>query len=582
MRKETWRMESMYGSVDAPAFRNDLQKLRDLVAALRRDLADPRADFVSLLHRYETVLDLDETLGAFTSCLQASDTTNAAYAKAVGRVEEASLLVDGLEVAMLRTCKERKEEIARLTREGGELAPYRFVLEEMVAKAGHLMDPALEDLASDLGRSGTDAFSRLQDSLSATSDTGWGEERRTGTELRGYAFSPDREMRRLAFEKELEVWKTHAPAFAAALNGVKGATITLDSRRGYASPLERSLEDSRLDRKSFDALLGTLKESLPLFRRYFAAKARALGVDKLAFYDLFAPVGSQKGTYTYDEARKFVVAQVGAFSPRMGAFMDHAFAEGWVDPWPRKGKVGGAFDTAFPVFRESRVLANFDGTYNGVSTLAHELGHAFHDHVSFGKSHLLRTYPMTLAETASLFSEFVTLKGALRTAKDRAARAYLEDQFLQNAAQVCVDILCRFLFEDEVFRLRKEGELSVDELNALMVRCQKETYGDLSVWHPYMWTMKSHYYSSDFSYYNYPYAFGQLFALGLYRVYEAAPASFEDTYVSLLERTGSADCATVAASVGIDLTTPAFWKQSMDVIASFVEDFADDGAHEPA
>lgn len=573
---EGWQMESLYGSVESEAFLEDVRRAATQADELAVEMQESH-DIPDILSRYQHVRDIRETLEAFSSCLLSTDTTNAKYLKAMGKVEEASTHVDAMDVAFRLWVKRRWSEIEPLLQKGGALEAYRFVLEEALEEAGHLMSPDEEKLASDLNRSGTDAFSRLQDSLSATSDTSWGEGRKTGTELRGYAFSPDRELRRLAFEKELSVWKTHAPAFAACLNGVKGATITLDGRRGWKSPLERSLAVARLDRQSFEALLSTLKESLPVFWKYLALKAKVLGLDTLAFYDLFAPVGKAKSGYTYLEAQAFVIKQVSAFSPAMGSFMQDAFRKNWVDPWPHQGKVGGAYDTALPLFGESRVLANFDGTYNGVSTFAHELGHAFHDSVVMPMPNLLRSYPMTLAETASIFSEFVTLKGALAEAKDKGERLYLEDQFLQNATQVCVDILCRFLFEDEVFRLRKEGEIAVDDLNALMVRCQKETYGDLAAYHPLMWTMKSHYYSSDFSYYNYPYAFGQLFGLGLYRVYEKDPTRFEQTYVSLLKRTGSADCASVAASVGLDITHKAFWQESMEVITSFVKDFEHDG-----
>lgn len=576
---EHWQMESLYGNVDSPRFQEDLKREVELARNLQADLENPGQDFVEALDRYQKILDIDETLEAFASCMQSTDTRSALFAKGVSQAEEASLAVADLEVHMLLFVQKRKDEVAGLTRKGGKLEAYAFVLGQMLEQAGHTMSPELENLASDLGRSGTEAFRRLQDTVSSQAEIGWGDGKRTGTQLRGYAFSPDRELRRIAFERETALWKEHAPAFVAALNGVKGTTITLDGRRGWKSPLERSVSQSRLDPPTFHALIDTLKESLPVFRRYLAVKAKALGLEKLAFYDLFAPVGEGSTRYAYGEAQEFVVRQVSAFSPRMGSFMRDAFRKGWVDPMPHAGKVGGAFDTAFPLFGESRVLANFDGTYNGVSTFAHELGHAFHDSIVLPLPSLLRTYPMTLAETASIFSEFVTLKGALEESTSRGERVMLEDQFLQNACQVCVDILSRFLFEDEVFRLRKEGEVPVDTLCKVMVKAQQDTYGPLSAYHPYMWTMKSHYYSSDFSYYNYPYAFGQLFGLGLYRVYEADPARFEEKYVTLLSATGSQDAATCAASIGLDIRDKRFWEESVSVIQGFVEAFAHDCAN---
>lgn len=576
MSTETWNMETLYGNVDSAEFGKDIRKEVKLAGELMADLEKPGLSFPDALWRYQRVLDIDETLQAFASAMRTTDTSSPLYAKGVSQAEEAGLKVSELEVRMLAWCKKRKAAIRSLTKKGASLADYRFVLGEMLAEADHTMSPELENLADDLARSGTEAFTRLQDTLSATSETVWiGEEKKTGTELRGLAFSPDREMRRLAFEKEIEVWKTHAPAFAAALNGVKGTALTLDRRRGWESPLERSLFSARIDRETFNALMETLRDALPMWRRYLSAKAKALGLKKLAFYDLFAPVGQGSRTYTWEEAKAFVVRQVSAFSPKMGSFMQSALEKGWVDPFPRKGKVGGAYDTAFPLFGESRVLTNFDGTYNGVSTLAHELGHAFHDSVVLPLPHLLRTYPMTLAETASTFSEFVTLKGALAEA-GKEEKLTLEEHFLQDACQVCVDILSRYEFEKEVFARRSLGELSAEELCAIMEKAQKDTYGPLEAYHPYMWTMKSHYYDADFSYYNYPYAFGELFALGLYALYEKDPEHFEGLYIALLSRTGKMSAMDAAASVGIDIRDKKFWEQGMAVIDSFVKDFIRD------
>jgi pepF/M3 family oligoendopeptidase len=570
-----WNMDTLYGTVGSPRFRGDLSQVVTDSRRLERDIRRKSCSLVDALDRYQKILDVMESLSAFASAVRSVDTTDASATRAVSHVGKASLAVDHLHVSMLSFLASRTEEIHRLTEDGQPLASYRYVLEELLEEQRHTMDPELEAIASDLNRSGTDAFSRLQESVSANATVAWtDDEKKTATELRGYAFSPDRTLRALAFSKEISIWKEHQDAFAAALNGVKGATITLDGKRGYASPLARSLSQSRIDQATFDALLSTLQDNLPMFRRYLETKAKVLGVDQLAFYDLFAPVGKGGRTYTYEEAQQFVIRQMGAFSPKMGSFVTKAFHEGWVDPFPHQGKVGGAYDTAFPVFGQSRVMANFDGTYNGVSTFAHELGHAFHDSIVLPLPHLLRTYPMTLAETASIFSEFVALNGALKEG-DFDERLSLTEHFLQDATQVCVDILCRFLFEQEVFHKRAKEELTADAFCRLMVSCQRRTYGELSVYHPYMWAVKSHYYSSDFSFYNYPYAFGQLFGLGLYAIYEKHPEDFEDTYVSLLSKTGSMSAMDVAASVGIDIRDPAFWQQGMDVIGSFVDRFAD-------
>ncbi len=436
------------------------------------------------------------------------------------------------------------------------------------------MAPDLENLASDLARSGTDAFSRLQEAISSSATSEEKGQSKTVTQLRNEAFHQDRAVRKAAFEKEVEVWKTHEVAFAAALNGVKGTTLTLDKARGYASPLERSLKQSRIEPEVLSALISTLEKNLPMFRGYLKAKAKALSLESCAFYDLFAPVGTGGKSYTFAEARTFIIRQFSLFSEDMGAFAEKAFDNNWIDAESRKGKVGGAYDTSFPLAQQSRILSNFDGSFNALSTLAHELGHAYHDSVVLAQSNLLRSYPMTLAETASIFSEYVVFQGAISSCEEDERHTLIE-HFLQDTTQVCVDILSRFYFESSLFEKRSEGELIADELSALMVDSQKRSYGEgLSVYHPYMWAVKGHYYSSDLSFYNYPYAFGQLFALGLYAQKQKDGRLFAAKYRSLLEKTGSASACEVALVLGCDITSEAFWQEGMDIIASYAQEFA--------
>jgi pepF/M3 family oligoendopeptidase len=572
-----WDLAPIYPAADSPEFEADLRKVETLCAGLGNALTSGTAEICKAIRQYESVLDLYENLSAYSSCCLTTATSDTVYLKAVNQVAEISLPVQHLDVLMLNFLAARKEKVLALTAEGQPLYGYGYVIAELLERQEHLLSPEMESLASDLNRSGTEAFSRLQESLSSVASAQWDEHtEKTVVELRNEAFDPDRSIRKKAFEKELSVWKDYEVAFAAALNGVKGTTLTLDKARGYESPLDRSLSQSRIDRQVLDALVGTLEKNLPMFRTYLKAKASALGLDSCAFYDLFAPVGNGGKRYGYEEARSFIVEQFSGFLPQMGLFAEKAFDQRWIDAEARKGKVGGAYDTFFPVARTSRILANFDYSFNGVSTLAHELGHAFHDSIVLPRSNLLRTYPMTLAETASIFSEYIVFQGAVSRC-DASERIVLVEHFLQDACQVCVDILCRFYFERETFARREHQELTADQYCDLMTECQKRTYGDaLSVYHPYMWAVKGHYYSSDFSFYNYPYAFGQLFALGLYAQREKDPDSFGERYVRLLSRTGSESARAVAATMGCDIADEAFWQQGMDLVAGYVKEFSDD------
>jgi pepF/M3 family oligoendopeptidase len=314
--------------------------------------------------------------------------------------------------------------------------------------------------------------------------------------------------------------------------------------------------------------------AFPDFRRYLKAKARALGLPVLAWYDLFAPVGQATRRWEFDEAAAFIVEQFAGYSPRLSDFAARAFRERWIDAEPREGKRDGAF-CMWLRRDESRILANYKPTFNGVRTLAHELGHGYHNLNLAGRTMLQRATPMVLAETASIFCETIVRDAALREA-DRAEQLEILEGTLQGACQVVVDITSRFLFEQAVFAQRRRRELSIQELNELMLDAQRQTYGDgldQQALHPYMWAAKPHYYSSGRSFYNFPYMFGLLFGLGLYARYLDDPERFRAGYDELLSSTGMASAPDLAARFGIDLRTPAFWHASLDVVRADIDRF---------
>lgn len=257
-----------------------------------------------------------------------------------------------------------------------------------------------------------------------------------------------------------------------------------------------------------------------------------------------------------------------------------AFAKNWIDAEQRDGKRGGAFCMGVPAVKESRVLANYDGSFNQVSTLAHELGHAFHNYCAYkaGKTELQQNTPMTLAETASIMCETIVTEAALATTKDPQEKLAVLEAQIENAGQVIVDIYSRFLFEKEVMERREKSELSADDFCEIMERAQKATYGDgldERYLQKFMWTWKPHYYSPGFAFYNFPYAFGLLFATGLYAIYKKRGADFVPDYMNLLASTGEAPAAKLAKRFGIDITTKKFWQDSLAIIGKQIDRFCE-------
>jgi pepF/M3 family oligoendopeptidase len=386
----------------------------------------------------------------------------------------------------------------------------------------------------------------------------------------------DEATRRRAYEAENKAWEGVQETLAACLNGVKGETNTLYKKRGRRDALHSAIDAARMDRKSLDAMLGAMKDSFPMFRRYFNAKAKKLGKEKLAWWDIFAPVGKADKVYSFEEARDFILENFGEFSPDLRGMAETAFKNNWLDAEQREGKRGGGFCMHVPAVKESRILVNFDGSFDQVSTLAHELGHAFHNYCAdeAGKTQLQQITPMTLAETASILCETIVTEAVLSQTNDPQEQLAVLEAQLNNASQVIVDIYSRFLFEKEVLERREKSELSADDFNDIMERAQKETYGDgldERYLQKFMWTWKPHYYSSDFPFYNFPYAFGLLFGTGLYAIYQQRGDEFITDYKNLLASTGEDTAAKLAKRFGIDITRRKFWDDSLAIIGKRVE-----------
>ncbi len=577
----TWDLTKLYASFDDPAFLSDVEELKTLAdAAVERaramDVTVPALeDAIQTADRLATLATKTMSFAQLTLAADANcEPAMAAYARllpVMNRLEETTSALS----AKLGGC----EDLDALIAQSDLLTQHAFLLRKWKRSAAHVIDPALEPTVLKMQMTGGSAWEQLRDQLDGNHMVEIeldGEKKPLPlSAVRGMANSPDAEVRRKAYEAELAAYPKMEIPMAACLNGIKGEARTLCELRHFDSVLDMALDSANMDRATLDALLQAMEESLPMFRRYFKLKARMLGYEGgLRFYDLFAPVGKQRGDYTPEDARALLVKELGAFSPRMAKMIGRAFDERWIDMYPREGKGGGAFCSGVHPLGMSYVLTNFEGSYGSVSTLAHELGHAYHNECMRDVPILMADYPMPLAETASIFNETLLAQRMLAGA-DREEKIAMLEQQLSDGAQVIVDILSRFLFEKEVVERRADTTLSPRELCRIMLDAQEKTYGDglaADCRHAYMWACKCHYYYTGVHFYNFPYAFGQLFALGVYALYEKRGAAFLPDYEKLLRMAGSGDVREVAASVGIDVADVNFWRTSLGVFAGMLEE----------
>lgn len=591
-----WDLTSVYRSLDSKKFKGDLERFKELLDDLDgyisdKDIAlegtvpgDPAAlaDTIGgYLDRMNEVLRIGTTLEYYTYGFISTDSYNTSAKRVLSELQVLNVRSDRQSVFfegwLGMVAKDQSALDAALQLEGSA-KDHAFYLRKTAESSRYMMSEAEETLASELSLSGGGAWEKLHGTITSQVKVPF-EQKGEMEELpiaviQNMFTSPDPEIRRRAYEAEVAAWERMREPLAACMNGVKGTTVTLFKRRGRPDALHGAVERARIDRDTLEAMLGAMRASFPDLRSYWKKKAKRLGKDRLPWWDLWAPVTASERRYTFDEARGLIIDQFRAFHERLADFAQKAFDGGWIDAEPRDGKTLGGFCMELPLVEESRILCNYDGSLAQLVTVAHELGHAYHNECQIGKTMLQRSLPMTLAETASIFAQNIVVDAALKNAANDEEELDILENILLEAGQVIVDISSRYMFETEVFKRRADRELSADEFCEIMIDCQKKTYGDgldQRYLHPYMWAWKPHYYSPEESFYNFPYAFGLLFGLGLYRVYKDRGEKFLAQYDDLLATTGEGMAADLAAPFGIDLRRPDFWMGSMDVIKAHVQ-----------
>ena len=592
-----WDLSNIYPALDSREFEDALKELKSQLddfevfinekvakSATNASTAELTAITKSLIERFNESNELGETLGAYIYSFITTDSYNQLAKKRLSQFDQIELRLHLLSIQARQWIGSVSEKLPKIIEAENVAKAHAFFLQETAEQSQYMMSESEESLAAELSISGASAWSKLQGTVTSQMTIPFeldGEIKELSSPaLINLHAHPDDDVRKRAYEAEMDAWQAVEEPLAAALNGIKGTVNTLNKRRGREDALHAAIDAARIDRETLKAMLEAMRDSFPVFQRYFLAKAKRFGKEKLPWWDIFAPVGSAEKTYTYEEASRFIMEQFGTFDAKLEALARRAFSENWIDAEQRVGKRGGAFCMGVPQAKESRILSNFDGTFDQVSTLAHELGHAFHNECLYnaGKTSLQGDTPMTLAETASIMCETIVVNAILEKTDDPAEELAILETALIGSSQVIVDIYSRYLFEKEIFERREEAELSAEEICAVMEKAQKAAYGDAldeKYLHKYMWTWKPHYYSADLSFYNFPYAFGLLFATGLYAIYKQRGANFVPDYINLLTSTGEARAADLADRFGINIREKKFWADSLKVIEKQVDRYCE-------
>ena len=578
-----WDLTILYNGFDDPSFAADMTAFDGTIAEVidfASNYCDLSAEQLLAKHiELETKLTaLAEKLIIYANLRYSANTADSEAASMMG-VLMGKLSAIAAPSAAINKAIAGIENIEEIIGQNELLKEHSYHLLSIVKNSKHLLSDAEESLFAEMNISGASAWSDLQSSLTSSLKVDYKGEEITLSSVRNLAYDPDAEVRRAAYEAELKAYPKVETSVAFALNSIKLQVIGEAARRGYSSPLAKALDNSAMKQETLDALLTAMQEYMPAFRKYLRAKAKALGHEEgLPWYDLFAPMGKSDKKFTTEDARDYLLSIFAKFDTELHDMVKEAFDNSWIDFFPREGKVGGAFDCAVHSAGQSRVLTNFDGSFSDVVTLAHELGHSFHDRQVYKNAPLNREYSMPVAETASTFNEVLVMNTAIAECEDKETKIALIESQLMDATQIIVDIYSRYLFEASVFAFRPTEFLSPERMCELMLDAQRKAYGDgldEGCMHRYMWLCKGHYYSGGLSFYNYPYAFGGLFARGIYAKYLEEGKPFVETYKKMLRATGTSTVEEAALVCGVDLTDVNFWRAGLASIAEQIDEFCE-------
>ncbi len=586
-----WELDSIFpGGSSSPEFKKfcldikrDLETLSGSVKSLAPELGESsRAGWTKVILEFQRLAAHIEIARSFAHCLTSQnvkdDPAHALESEVDTYVAEWMNLRTALESIFARQSDSEWEKLMAQT----DIAPITFPLSEMRRMAKHKMTPELEALALELSVNGYHAWSRLYDKISGEISVEFAEDGTPQTmsigQLSNKFQHPDRDIRRRSFETFEKAWAERANLCAATLNAQAGFRLALYKNRGWKSALVEPLMLNRSSQESLDAMWSAVKSVIPELKRYTDAKKKLMGTDKFCWYDQFAPVGHLDLEFTYEQAADFIVKHLGSFSDEMAQFSRMAIDKRWIEAEDRSGKADGAYCTGMNLKGQTRIFMTYSNDYGSMSTLAHELGHAYHTYVLKDTPQLATDYPMGLAETASIFNELKVGGAALDEVTDTQGKLMLIDQELQGTLVLFCNIYARYLFDRSFYEERAKGIVGKTRLDELMLNAQREAFGGIldpaEGYHSLFWASKLHFYITDTPFYNFPYTLGFLFAGGVYERAVQEGKGFAKKYRALLEDTGRMTTEQVAKKhLDVDLTKDDFWKLAVRRATAHVDDF---------
>ncbi len=590
--KENWDMESVFpGGSDSQAFQDRLSEVKKSIKDFSQELGnwelgEHSNDFSplkNLLQHYEKISNALGEMGTFANGLVSADVKDQKALQILNAVANLRKDFSSQNIILNKKISALTEEQFNKLLEDDFFKPMQFPLEEIRKKEQDLLSTEEETIINNLSLDGLNGWGNMYNQLVASIQVPVTEDGETtyysAGQFENKMNSEEDPNKREALLKIWEdTWEKKADLFSTTLNHLSGFRLSNYELHDYDDYMKVPLDYNRMDEETLNTMWDTITKNKTPIKKYFERKAKLIGVDQLGWLDVTTGVDVGDYTskqYTYNEAAKFIIDNFESFSPKMAEMARRAFEEQWIEAEDRPGKRPGGYCSNLPESKQSRIFMTFAGSTDNVSTLAHELGHAFHGYVMRDLPLFNQHYAMNVAETASTFAELVVSNATIENASSEAEKINLLDEKISRSATFMMNIHARYIFERNFYDERQKGTVDSNRLKELMEEAQKEAFQEaLRSYHPMFWATKLHFHITGVPFYNFPYTFGYFFSLGIYNRFLEDETVNEDNYIALLRDTASMTTEDLAQKhLNVDLRKPDFWQDALDTVHKDIEEF---------
>lgn len=581
---EVWDLEVFFeGGSNSAEFAAHMSAASEKIAGFKKEVEkwdpsehqDGSARLTSLVELFDGAARMVRQAGAFVSCLEAQNTQDKKANQLRATVTELSAALQNALTAFDQKLASFSPEVWEELVKSGLLNELNFVLTERRKRAAEKLSGEEESAINALSVDGYHGWGQLYDLLVSNTKITYKDGDLSVGQAANKLSDADRSVRKEIFTEWEKAWGEKEDFYSKTLNHLAGFRLNVYKLRGWDDVLKEPLDINRMQKETLDAMWEVISDHKEPFVQFLNRKAKLLGLEKLSWFDLDAPIGSTESKMSYQEGADFIVDNFAQFGKEMADFAKMAFENNWIEAEDRPGKAPGGFHTFFPESSQSRIFMTYSGTPSNVSTLAHELGHGFHTYAMRDLHLLNRNYSMNVAETASTFAEMIVSDASLKNSTSKEEKISLLEDKIQRSVALLMNIHSRFLFETRFYEQRKQGVVNAERLNELMKDAQTEAYGGaLEEYHPLFWASKLHFYITGVPFYNFPYTFGYLFSLGIYAMAQEEGQGYEEKYIALLKDSASMRVEELAQKhLKVDLTKKEFWEKAVRMCVEDVEEF---------